>query len=772
MAIFKWPAGSRRRLIAWNGAGSWAAAGRPAPGSDQRRRSSWAGAREQELALELAGGAGGIGIAGLGDSGGAGPAARSWVFARCVEIYADYVGRARLRVVNSQTGEPVEHGLPRLLSRPPGGPNPSMAAQALWRIALSDRITHGGWVWEAAWPGRVGEGEPSALWPLPWDSVTPVRNKPGAPEFQPGVGYFRGYKVGERMMASEQIFRPYRPDPADPTRAQPVLNEAAEAIIALTSLRREWFRAFVENGGAPAAIISYIRSADPAADERMRAQWEARHAGPRNAGKPLWLAYNDPGYDEDGGASVAGMVDVKTVGTGPSEIASIEREARDDMAIAAALGVPWSLLDASGRTFENADAERETWELGPLAGLFAELEDALSTGLLPLFGRSDGLVVRFDRGEKNAAPRFTPYEGIALATAGVITPEEVRREVAGSPVDLLATPAPGVATEEPSADLASGEDDAPAGEDDGGDDADARALALEVVRLRAERLAHARAVRLDVSARSLGSELRLVDRGMQAIFDRQLQGALTGLRAERAEGEDEPPWRGSAGDVFDAAEWTATTAAAAAVVWLPGVVRSVGVTFAAAGVADAVSGDMDSVIRGFVLERANRLAGEVTSTTYDAIKKQIAAGIDAGEGITAISRRIQSVFAASSMRARRIARTEVIGAYNQAAELVGRTSSNIALKEWVVAADGRERESHAAAGGQRVDSDADFAVGGVRMNGPGDPSAPASEIVNCRCTLVFYTAAEAEEMRALRALGCGDAIIRGIAGESEERCGE
>jgi hypothetical protein len=88
-----------------------------------------------------------------------------------------------------------------------------------------------------------------------------------------------------------------------------------------------------------------------------------------------------------------------------------------------------------------------------------------------------------------------------------------------------------------------------------------------------------------------------------------------------------------------------------------------------------------------------------------------------------------------TVRANRIARTEATGAHGYASVRAlsdeGRTS-----KTWLATGDGRTRLSHAEVSGSTVALDAEFLVGGYRMHIPGDPSAPAAEVVNCRCCIV------------------------------------
>src|SRR5204862_5038897 len=73
----------------------------------------------------------------------------------------------------------------------------------------------------------------------------------------------------------------------------------------------------------------------------------------------------------------------------------------------------------------------------------------------------------------------------------------------------------------------------------------------------------------------------------------------------------------------------------------------------------------------FIMARANRLAGQVTDTTYDAIKDALTEGVTEGEGIPELAARITDLTEFALPRAETIARTEVIGAYNGATDLAG-----------------------------------------------------------------------------------------------------
>lgn len=94
-------------------------------------------------------------------------------------------------------------------------------------------------------------------------------------------------------------------------------------------------------------------------------------------------------------------------------------------------------------------------------------------------------------------------------------------------------------------------------------------------------------------------------------------------------------------------------------------------------------------------------------------------------------------------RAETIARTEALRAvhlanremYHQAFES-GDLDPSLITREWNTAKDERVRGSHAAMHGQQRGFDEAFLSGdGNKLRFPGDPEAPAEDVVNCRCSM-------------------------------------
>lgn len=94
---------------------------------------------------------------------------------------------------------------------------------------------------------------------------------------------------------------------------------------------------------------------------------------------------------------------------------------------------------------------------------------------------------------------------------------------------------------------------------------------------------------------------------------------------------------------------------------------------------------------------------------------------------------------AGKFQAERIARTETHAAANFG-NYQGAKSSGVATqKQWLTVLDGREREEHAMADGQRVDIDAPFIVGGDALMVPGGKGGRAGNVINCRCQCIYLT---------------------------------
>ena len=97
----------------------------------------------------------------------------------------------------------------------------------------------------------------------------------------------------------------------------------------------------------------------------------------------------------------------------------------------------------------------------------------------------------------------------------------------------------------------------------------------------------------------------------------------------------------------------------------------------------------------------------------------------------------------SAMRARRIARTETVTAANGASMIYVRQSKAKWNKVWIAVKDSRTRHNHRNVDNTTIDIDTAFKLPDAEMMQPGarkqpnNLAVPASEVVNCRCTVAF-----------------------------------
>lgn len=155
-------------------------------------------------------------------------------------------------------------------------------------------------------------------------------------------------------------------------------------------------------------------------------------------------------------------------------------------------------------------------------------------------------------------------------------------------------------------------------------------------------------------------------------------------------------------------------------------------------------------------EVTNRLV-RVPDEVFNLMRVQLDDGINDGESIPELAARIDEDLLSSGAerwvnRAVVIARTETVSAYNGATQDAFELMAEEELfeegleKVWLASMDGRTRDSHFAADGQRVPLDSSFMVGGFPGLYPGDPLLPAKERIQCRCTVLYVEPGEETDM--------------------------
>lgn len=152
----------------------------------------------------------------------------------------------------------------------------------------------------------------------------------------------------------------------------------------------------------------------------------------------------------------------------------------------------------------------------------------------------------------------------------------------------------------------------------------------------------------------------------------------------------------------------------------------------------------------YLAEVRNRMV-RIPEEVFDLVAGQISQGVNLGDGIPELAARVDNVLSTTASerwpnRAVVVARTEAIGAMNagrlEAFKIVAADEDQPMEKMWLATEDGRTRDTHREADGQRVPLGSRFLVGFAELDFPGDPSGPPQEIIQCRCTLLLVDPGE------------------------------
>lgn len=163
-------------------------------------------------------------------------------------------------------------------------------------------------------------------------------------------------------------------------------------------------------------------------------------------------------------------------------------------------------------------------------------------------------------------------------------------------------------------------------------------------------------------------------------------------------------------------------------------------------------------VRNWIAGRANRLQ-QVPDEVYGLVTHIIDKATVNGASIPDVQAQIEQLLGDTGSpnwknRARTVARTEVVGAYNGGlhdafAMIVENDPDTPWVKRWLATEDQRTRPDHREADGQTVPFHMPFSLGPdglVKMMHPHDPDGPANQVINCRCVELLEIENEPTEM--------------------------
>ncbi len=138
-------------------------------------------------------------------------------------------------------------------------------------------------------------------------------------------------------------------------------------------------------------------------------------------------------------------------------------------------------------------------------------------------------------------------------------------------------------------------------------------------------------------------------------------------------------------------------------------------------------------------QRVTLVSATAQATLTNTIRQFMSDPVFMSSGEAVQSKMLRQKFdGLADYQARRIVRTEATNAANYATEqaAVNLFAGQDLTKTWRSGFDARVRDAHRAANGQVVPFNSKFSVGGESLQRPGDPNGSASNVINCRCSMI------------------------------------
>jgi HK97 family phage portal protein len=621
---------------------------------------------------------------------------------RAVRVKA-MIARKELEVVD-------DHPMVALLQRP----NPEMGSGAFFEAMIGYFMLSGNTYAEAVGPRREN-APPVELWPLRPDRMSVV------PDRKDRIGSYL-YKAGGQEVAYKpsEILHSKLWSPTNDWYGLSPIQVAARAIDRHNAAEA-WNTALLQNSARPPGALVAKNGYDmPDEDfENLKEKLDAKHAGPTNAGR-IMLLEGDLSWEE--------------MGLSPKDMDWLEGQRAGARLICAVFGVPPQLIDASDNTtYSNYQEARKALYMETVLPLMDHLRDDLNNWLAPKFG--EDVILDYDPDEIEALQEDRDKLWGRVATATFMTLNEKRQEVGLEPVpggDVLLLPATMVAkdvsgdltTPPTPTDTPDPNDPANGGDDPAADSAKRQLRAFnpseEAKELTAQvfvQLADAWEGQVsDLTAKAFDREGRAVAQAFQT------GGQEAALEAVKA------------------ADWTTLYVAFMTAVAQDFGERSLeGMKASGAGIeTKAIEDWWHDEAQRWIRTAAALKVTAVTGVTRGVLAALISEGLAAGESIPHIAGRITETYSTfSKTRSVTIARTEVTGAANYGSRTAAKSTGLHLEKAWLATGDARTRLSHRHLDGQRVGMDETYSNG---LMYPGDPNGSAGEVINCRCTEVYYSA--------------------------------
>ena len=312
--------------------------------------------------------------------------------------------------------------LAKLLGPAPGSPNPNLSARRLWANATANYIVTGKFAWELEPPQGVSvkttNWAPVNIWPL-IARVFDVIPTDGGMELFSAFRYGRGDR--KVTLQPSQVFYTYNPSLNDSRQASSALQALRYDILAEV-MQSIYDAAFLRNDARPAGLIVHAAFEEASQRRAFEQQWDAQHRSPQNANRMAFAEF-------EGGDGKDVPFQFINLGLSQKDAQMLQTQQAKVQRICMGLGVPLSMLDASGRTYANGGVEATNFWTNTVVWDLADFEDEINRNLAPRLGPE---IAKFDTRHVEALKpqsKFTPISVSDAVDRQIIDAKEARLEM-------------------------------------------------------------------------------------------------------------------------------------------------------------------------------------------------------------------------------------------------------------------------------------------------------------------------------------------------------
>ena len=281
-------------------------------------------------------------------------------------------------------------------------PNPHMTPFQVWSYTVASMLQGNAYLRKVVVGGRV-----ERLYPLPPEKVTPKYDGGGEPRFE--IRDRPGGTVTQTLTLRQVVHIP-GVLLSDPFVGVSVVAAQRNGLGTLLA-RQEFEGRYLANDGSPGVILRSPTNKTPQQRREIRDSWEAKHRGPRNAGRPavLW-----------------GDWEASTLGVSLKDAQFLESGRLGVQDVARMLGIPSGFLgDPEAPGGDSPEQENMRFLQFGLAPWIARLEQGLSADV-DVFPSPD-MHVRFEPDSLLRADIKNRFDAYRLARqGGWITANEIR----------------------------------------------------------------------------------------------------------------------------------------------------------------------------------------------------------------------------------------------------------------------------------------------------------------------------------------------------------